>query len=92
MSHSPAFRSNAPALDHLCDSGRGVVGWLTFWLDDLCFQDFLWLGVVMIKAAGCVALDRWRRIWLRVVDSQLLGSLKASSKNRMTGSSVVGMI
>ena len=27
---------------------------------DLGSHDFLWLGVVTIEAAGCVALDRWR--------------------------------
>jgi hypothetical protein len=55
------------SLDHLCDPWRRTVGWLTFWLDDLCFRDFRWLGV----GSGCG------------LDTQLLGSLKAPSKNRM---------
>jgi hypothetical protein len=30
-------------------------------IDDLGFQDFVWLGVVLLKIAGCVALDRLGR-------------------------------
>ena len=36
-------------LDHLCHPGRRVVGWLTFWLDNLGLDDLLRLGVVTIN-------------------------------------------
>jgi hypothetical protein len=64
IGHCPGLRF--AGFDHLGHSGRRVVGWLTFWLDNLCIGDLLWPGVGMIKAAGWAALDRWCRIWLRV--------------------------
>jgi hypothetical protein len=68
----PRLPVERASFDHLYDPRRRVVGCLTFWLDDLGLDDLLRLGVVTITAARRVALDRWRRIWLRL-DTQLLG-------------------
>ena len=75
----PRLSVERAALDHLCHSGRRVVGWLTFWFDNLSL-DKLGVGVDDSLLDG----------WLRGFSSQLFGSLLGHSQSALAAYLLIG--